>query len=179
MSYSDLNAIIAQKDVADSAAEIHGIAVAMLCLHKNTPAHDWINEAFSETLGLLKEDKVALNHLFEQIKMSMVSNEFVFDLYLPDLDKATALTSHCTALVQWCQGFLFGMGQVQTNNQWSSAVDEILKDMIELTKLDVEIPEDNAEEASGDLVEIQQYLCAVVMLIYSELHLAVENNRVH
>ena len=38
MSYSDLNSIVLQKDAADSAAEVHGIAVAMLCLDKNTLA---------------------------------------------------------------------------------------------------------------------------------------------
>ncbi len=34
MSYSDLNSIVLQKDAADSAAEVHGIAVAMLCMDK-------------------------------------------------------------------------------------------------------------------------------------------------
>ncbi len=139
MSYSDLNSIVLQKDAADSAAEVHGIAVAMLCLDKNTLAGDWIREAFTEEPILLEEDKVELNNLFGQTKDLMASDEFVFDLFLPDEDEA--LPMRCLALVQWCQGFLFGMGRVQTSSQWPGEVDEILQDIIEFTKLDAEIDE--------------------------------------
>lgn len=177
MSYSDLNSIILQKDAADSVAEMHGIAVAMLCLNKNTEANDWINEAFSEDSSLLQEDKVELNNLFEQTKELMESDEFVFDLFLPDEDEALAL--RCTALMQWCQGFLFGMGRAQTTSKWSSDVNEVLKDIIEFTKLDVEIAEDDAEVAENDLVEIQEYLRAATMLILSELNPAIENSTAH
>ena len=177
MSYSDLNSIVLQKDAADSAAEVHGIAVAMLCLDKNTLASDWIREAFTDEPILLEEDKVELNNLFGQTKDLMASDEFVFDLFLPDEDEA--LTLRCTALTQWCQGFLFGMGRVQTSSQWPSEVEEILQDMIEFTKLDAEIDENHAEEAENDLVEIQEYLRAAVMLIRSELNPAVENSTVH
>ena len=177
MSYSDLNSIILQKDAADSAAEVHGIAVAMLCLNKDTEASDWINEAFSEGSSLLQEDKVGLNDLFDQTKELMESDEFVFDLFLPDDDETLAL--RCTALKQWCQGFLFGMGRVQTSSDWPGDVDEVLKDIIEFTKLDAEMAEDDAEEAENDLMEIQEYLRAAVMLIRSELNPAVQNSTVH
>ena len=177
MSYSDLNSIILQKDAADSAAEVHGIAVAMLCLNKNAEVSDWINEAFSEGSGLLQEDKVELNNLFEQTKELMESDEFVFDLFLPDEDEALAL--RCTALMQWCQGFLFGMGRVQTSSEWPEDVDEVLKDIIEFTKLDADMEDDDAEEAENDLVEIQEYLRAAVMLIRSDLNPALENGTVH
>ncbi len=177
MSYSDLNSIILQKDAADSAAEVHGIAVAMLCLNKNTEASDWINEAFAEGPSLLQEDKVELNDLFEQTKELMESDEFVFDLLLPDEDEVLAL--RCTALMQWCQGFLFGMGRVQTSSEWPGDVDEVLKDIIEFTKLDFDLEEEDIEEAENNLVEIQEYLRAAVMLIRSELNPAVEHSTVH
>lgn len=177
MSYSDLNSIILQKDVADSAAEIHGIAVAMLCLNANTESGDWINEAFSEELAMLEEDKIELLGLFEQTRELMQSDEFVFDLFLPDEDEAVAL--RCVALTQWCQGFLFGMGRVQTNSEWPGEVDEILKDIIEFTKLEVDIEEGGAEQAENDLTEIQEYLRAAVMLISSELNPTLDNSTVH
>jgi len=177
MSYSDLNSIILQKDAADSAAEVHGIAVAMLCLNKNTEASDWINEAFSEGPGLLQEDKVDLNDLFEQTKELMESEEFVFDLFLPADDEAVDV--RCIALMQWCQGFLFGMGRVQTTSEWPAEVDEVLKDIIEFTKLDADIDEDDVEETENDLTEIQEYLRAAVMLIRSELNPAVESSTLH
>jgi len=84
-----------------------------------------------------------------------------------------------TALIQWCQGFLFGMGRVQTTSEWPGEIDEILKDIIEFTKLDPDIDEDDAEQAENDLTEIQEYLRAAVMLIRSELNPAQDNNTVH
>jgi uncharacterized protein YgfB (UPF0149 family) len=77
MSYSDLNSIVLQKDAADSAAEVHGIAVAMLCLDKNTQASDWIHEAFADDQTLLQDDKVEFNNLFGQTRDLMASDEFV------------------------------------------------------------------------------------------------------
>ncbi|OQK16637.1 hypothetical protein AU255_01660 [Methyloprofundus sedimenti] len=177
MSYSDLNSIILQKDAADSAAEVHGIAVAMLCLNKNTEASDWINEAFSEGPSILQDDKVDLNDLFEQTKELMESDEFVFDLFLPAEDETVAL--RCTALMQWCQGFLFGMGRVQSNSEWPGEVDEVLKDIIEFTKLDTDIDEDDIEETENAFVEIQEYLRAAVMLIRSELNPVIEKSVLH
>lgn len=177
MSYSDLNSIILQKDAADSAAEVHGIAVAMLCLNKNSEASDWITEAFSEQDTLIREEKLEFISLFEHTKALMESDEFVFDLYLPEEDTALMLKS--TALIQWCQGFLFGMGRVQTTSEWPGEIDEILKDIIEFTKLDPDIDEDDAEQAENDLTEIQEYLRAAVMLIRSELNPAQDNNTVH
>lgn len=174
MSYSDLNSIILQKDAADSAAEVHGIAVAMLCLNKAAEASDWVNEAFSEGSGLPQDDKEEMVRLFEQTKELMDSDEFVFDLLLPDENEVLSL--RCAALMQWCQGFLFGMGRVQTSSEWP---DEVLKDIIEITKMDAEIDEDHAEEAENDLVEIQEYLRAAVMLIRGELNPAIENSTVH
>lgn len=177
MSYSDLNSIILQKDAADSAAEVHGIAVAMLCLNKAAEASDWVNEAFSEGSGLPQDDKEEMVRLFEQTKELMDSDEFVFDLLLPDENEVLSL--RCAALMQWCQGFLFGMGRVQTSSEWPDEVDEVLKDIIEITKMDAEIDEDHAEEAENDLVEIQEYLRAAVMLIRGELNPAIENSTVH
>lgn len=177
MSYSDLNSIILQKDAADSAAEVHGIAVAMLCLNANTEAGDWLTEAFSEDVAILQEEKLELVNLFDQTQALMQSDEFVFDLFLPDEDEAVAL--RCGALVQWCQGFLFGMGRVQTSSEWPGEVDEILKDIIEFTKLDANIEDDDAEQAENDLSEIQEYLRAAVMLISSELNPEVKNSTVH
>jgi len=177
MSYSSVNSIILQKDAADSAAEVHGIAVAMLCLNKDTEASDWIIEAFSEEIALLQEDKLELINIFEQTRDLMESDEFVFDLFLPDEDETLSL--RCAALMQWCQGFLFGMGRVQTSSEWPGDVDEVLKDIIEFTKLDVDIEEDDAGDAENDLVEIQEYLRAAIMLIRSELNPAVESSTMH
>lgn len=181
MSYSVVNSIILQKEAADSAAEVHGVAVAMLCLEPKLEAGTWLAEAIAKEADLLEDDKLVLINLFEQSKSLLESDEFVFDLFLPEEDEP--LQSRCAALAQWCQGFLFGMGRIQTDSQWPGDVGEILKDIVEFTKLDADVDDDSddddKEEAENALIEIQEYLRASVMLIRSELHDATISDTVH
>lgn len=176
MSYSVVNSIILQKEAADSAAELHGIAVAMLCLDPKTEVGTWLSEAISREADLLEEDKMLLINLFDQSKELMESDEFLFDLFLPDDEEAVAY--RCLALVQWCQGFLFGLGRIETSTKWPADVEEVLKDIVEFTKLDTDIDSDD-EEAESSLMEIQEYIRAAVMLIRSELNDVNTSNRVH
>jgi len=166
MSYSEVNSTILQRDAAESAAEVHGIATAMLCLNPSTDANAWMTEAFFDDAHLLEEDKYTLINLFDETKELMESEEFLFDLFLPDED--SALSVRCTALVQWCRGFLFGLGQAK-DRSWSQDAQEILKDIVEFTKLDTDL-EGEDDEAENSLIEIQEYLRASTMLIRSELN---------
>ena len=176
MSYSVVNLIILQKEAADSAAEVHGVAVAMLCLDPKTEVGTWLSEAISKEADLLEEDKLLLINLFEQSKELMESDEFIFDLFLPDEQESA--NSRCLALIQWCQGFLFGMGRIETSSEWPRDVGEILKDIVEFTKLDTDSDTDD-EEAEGAIMEIQEYLRASVMLIRSELNDVDADDTVH
>jgi len=166
MSYSFVNSTILQKQAAESAAEVHGIAVALLCLDSNADANTWMDEVFAEDEGLLEDDKLMMMTIFEQTKERMESDQFVFELFLPDEEEP--LDSRCTAIVQWCQGFLFGLGRADKNTDWPDEVAEILKDIVEFTKLDTEVDDDD-DDAENALVEIQEYLRAAVMLIRSEI----------
>ena len=176
MSYSDVNSTILQKEAADSAAEVHGIAVAMLCLDPKTEVGTWLSEAFAQEADLLEEDKFLLINLFDQSKELMESDEFIFDLFLPD--EQEPVSHRCLALVQWCQGFLFGMGRIETSTPWPADVEEILKDVVEFTKLDTDLDNDD-EEAESSLMEIQEYVRAAVMLIRSELNDVDTGDTVH
>ena len=167
MSYSEVNSIILQRDAAESAAEVHGIATAMLCLDPATDASSWMAEAFFEDAHLLEDDKYALINLFDETKELLAGDEFLFDLYLPD-EEESSLAVRCMALVQWCRGFLFGLGRASNSQQWSSDAQDIIKDVVEFTKLDADIEEEDNEMESS-LVEIQEYLRASTMLIRSEL----------
>jgi uncharacterized protein len=74
------------------------------------------------------------------------------------------------ALSDWCQGFLWGIGHAQnTSAQWSKEMGGILKDMVEFTKLDTEIEEDNDEDEEA-LIQIHEYLRAAVLIIRDELN---------
>ena len=93
------------------------------------------------------EERDVLLELFEQTGKLLNSEEFAFDLLLPD--DADPLEIRAEALRSWCLGFLFGIGYANPGSDWPGNTGEILKDIVEITKLEMtdhgKPPEANAD----------------------------------
>jgi len=164
MTYQVINSIFERMDAAMCAAEAHGMAAGMLCLNARAESARWLNEMFPDAAPLLDEDKTLLLRLFEQTRDLLASDEFEFDLFLPE-DEAL-LGERIEALSSWCQGFLFGVGSSYSESVWPGDVGEILKDIMELTKLDAEA---EGEEDESAFMEITEYLRSAALLLRDEL----------
>ena len=169
MAYATITAIFQKYDSDLTAAEAHGLATGMLCLANKTEAAVWLAELFEQNITLLDEDKTILVALFEQTQklLSEEENMYRFDLFLPGDDEP--LSFQMAALCSWCDGFLFGVGHNNSSSSWPKEIAEIMKDIIEFTKLDTDVDEDMDEEEKNDyetaLMEIQEYLRAAVNMI--------------
>ncbi|MCK5728614.1 MAG: UPF0149 family protein [Methylococcales bacterium] len=166
MSYQILNDIFQNYKADSSVAEAHGIATAMLCTNNKGESFEWLNTIFDENTQINAEDRGLLVNLFEQTRSLLDPDDsmFEFDLFLPDEND---LPSQIDALIMWCQGFLWGMGCAQKQADWQDQTKEILRDMIEFTKLEsaVENEDDDAENA---FMEIHEYLRSAVLIIRDE-----------
>lgn len=166
MAYQVINAVLERMDADFGAAEAHGTAAGMLCINARAESADWLNELFQDAAPLPDEDRTLLLRLFEQTRDLLGSDEFDFDLFLPD-DEAL-LGERLEALSSWCQGFLFGVGSSYSEPVWPGDVGEILKDILEFTKLDAEA-EGGGEEDERAFMEITEYLRSAVLLLRDEL----------
>jgi hypothetical protein len=164
MAYKACNAIIVQSDVDLSAAEAHGMATGMLCVNDQADSATWLAELFHNASPVLDGDKNVLVRLFEETRRLLSSDEFEFDLFLPEED--VLLSEQVEALIGWCRGFLFGVGSGASTSSWPKEVREILKDIAEFTKLDVNA---EGEEDERALAEITEYLRSAVLLLRDEL----------
>jgi len=164
MAYQVINSIFERMDADVCAAEAHGMATGMLCIKPQAESADWLNELFQDASPLLDEDRTLLLRLFEQTKDLLDNDEFEFDLFLPDDE--TLIGERIEALSRWCQGFLFGIGTSYSESVWPGDVGEILKDMMEFTKLDAEA---EGEEDEAAFMEITEYLRSAVLLLRDEL----------
>lgn len=177
MLYQDINQIIAKIDTDYSAAESHGMATGMLCVNSHTELGFWLGELSQEVSTLNDADKAMLQDFFEQTRSLLASEEYEFDLLLPEED--TNLSEQIEALRQWCQGFLFGLGTTSSasvmSTTWTDEAREAVKDIAEFTKLDNDA---EGEEAENDFMEITEYLRAAVIFLRTELS-AVANQTVH
>lgn len=164
MTYQIINRICVQSDAAYSAAEAHGIATGMLCINEHTASDSWLTELFQNTILLSEDEKWMLIRLFEETSQSLSSSQFEFELFLPEDD--TLLTEQVAALKNWCQGFLYGVGAVCPDLNWTKDAREILKDISEFTKLDTDA---EGEEDEAAFIEITEYLKSAVLLLREEL----------
>lgn len=167
MAYQEINEVFQQYDSETRAAEAHGIATAMLCVDARANVNTWLDQLFDDEVDLLEEDKAALLTLFERTRLLLNPDEteFKFDLLFPDNDD---LQEHVIALSDWCQGFLWGIGYSHSAADWSGETNGILKDMVEITKLDQDVDQDNDEDEEA-FIQLHEYLRAAVLIIRDEL----------
>ena len=181
MVYQTIDNILKEIGAEMTAAEAHGIATGMLCVDATTTAEHWLSELFSGT-SPDEDSAVLLTGLFEQTGELLTSDEYRFDLLLPDDDDD--MEQQVEALRSWCQGFLFGVGYAQAADKaveggafarrsvsdWPGETGEILKDIVEFTKMALTGDSPIDEEEAAAFVEINEYLRVAVFLIRSEFN---------
>ncbi|GAB6140686.1 UPF0149 family protein [Methylosoma difficile] len=165
MAYQTINSILQQAQPELSAAEAHGMATGLLCVNDHTTSNYWLTELLNETQPDDIEGITLLNNLFEESRRLLNSEDFDFELFLPDDE--SALSEQVIALKNWCQGFLLGIGSAHLAKECSPEAREVLKDITEFTKLDTDA--EGAEDESA-FVEVSEYLRAAVMLLKYEFY---------
>lgn len=169
MAYQTINKIFQKNETDLTSAEAHGLATGMLCIENSTEVTSWISQLLEDDTALLEEDKTILMALFEQTRNLLGGEEdsFRFDLFLPGDD--VSLAEQLEAIRSWCEGFLFGVGYSSSEATWPGEVGEVIKDVVEFTKLDSEVDEEmeqeEIDELEGALIEIQEYLRVAVMTV--------------
>ncbi len=160
--YQTVNSILEKYHADMGAAEAHGMVAGMLCVEIKADAANWLNELFPDAYTVLDEDKTLLLELFERTRelMDPEIEEFGFDLLLPDDEEP--LSEQVEGLRCWCQGFLFGVGYAQSGADWPGDSAEVMRDMIELTKIDSDV---EGEEDENALLEIHEYVRAAVLTV--------------
>ncbi len=166
MLYQDINTIVVKTNSELSAAEAQGMAAGMLCVKSGTQTEFWLQEILQDDHKATEDDIALLANLFAETRSLLCSDEFEFDLLLPDED--CSFSEQVDALGQWCQGFLYGLGSATTTSSWSEEVREIVKDIAECTKLEVG---EEDEDAENDIMEITEYLRAAVIFLRTELNI--------
>lgn len=179
MTYQIINDILKDEGSDLTAAEAHGIATGILCVDSGAAEEQWILDIFEGDFPVENKKRV-LTALFNQTRTLLSNEEYAFDLFLPDDEKA--LAERVESLREWCQGFLYGVGYASspkeiegsestkaTGSDWPGEIGEILKDVVEFTKLNSHDDIGHSEEIEAAYTEINEYLRVAVLLIRNEL----------
>jgi len=148
------------------ASDLHGSLTGYLCAGGNASADEWPAALELEPDGIrLRHD--ALRQLYRDCRAQLDDPDLGFEPLLPSLD--APVERRADALVEWCRGFLGGVGLSGSVSQQMLTADanEVLADLgrIAATRFDVE--EDDEDESA--LSEVLEFVRVGVLLLHAEL----------
>lgn len=167
-SYAALNTLLTNLGHEDEAAGYHGALCGALCVQ---PAGE------IDLMMLIEADDPAepdtdARRLLMQIRddalVSLQNDESGFTPLLPEDD--AELEQRITALVAWCEGFLFGLASRSKFNlqQCSDEAKEIISDFAEFTRASLDDGDDSELEETA-YAELVEYIRVGAQLVYMEL----------
>lgn len=166
-TFDDLQRALVQSRALTDAAEAHGTLVGSLCATRCTLS-DWLAEILPDGRadGLAAE---GLRAVFESTADALVQGALGFQPLLPADD--APIGDRTSALGEWCQGFLYGLGAgvaLPDPATLQGEAGEVLRDMTEITHVDVD-PADDAESNEAAYAELVEFVRVGVQLLYEHL----------
>lgn len=169
MNFDEVNDALFVAGLVASPAELHGLLCGVICGGQNLErAH------LCRLAGLLLDaepDEIeplgdTLVMLYEQAVGQIRNGGFVFHPLLPADD--TAIDQRIVALGEWCQGYLFGLGQSGLDRDAGLAAEiaEVLRDMAAISQVGID---DGADDDEMSYMELVEYVRVAVLLVAAEL----------
>ena len=173
-----LDNILQNSNFPLNAAECHGLATGIICVTDDT------NSAFTALFDLFPSDEInhpameeaksTLEILCEITKSQLSDTNFAFQLLLPNDECSLAVRS--TAVSQWCQSFISGLGEggVKFESDYAQELQEIISDLIAIGQVDTQEITDTEEEVVA-FTELVEYVRVAAITIYTDLLLENKN----
>ena len=169
MKFDDISNALLAADLPVSPAEIHGLLCGCICGGRTLQLHD-LNELVCKLLDGVAEEvepiEALLGELYQHSVGQVRNGGFVFQPVLPDDD--AALDERVMALGEWCQGFLFGLGQSGLSNetQLTTEIADVLRDLAAVAQVGLN---ETAEDDEVSYTELVEYVRVAVLLVAAEL----------
>ena len=195
MDFSEIDTVLERLGVIYAASESHGVLCGLLCVKGFISYDDWKqllhDEQKSQAIwpdeGLEQDDNSAtddhkvtiteddwglLQDLYEETLRQLSDDNYGFYLLLPNDEQPLRLRTQ--ALVEWCEGFLFGLGagEIKDFAQLPDDVNEISHDLAEISRAYHEDETTEADEVA--FAELVEYVRVGVLVVYEALQLTRE-----
>lgn len=167
LDYSHIQQALATAHALAEAAEAHGTLAGCLCASVGYRFEDWLAEILPDGRAG-PETTQSLRELYETTTGSLGAREMRFAPLLPrDVESIDARAS---ALGQWCQGFLYGLGTspLTDASQLPGDIGEVVRDFSEITRVAVDDAE-SIESNEGAYAELVEFVRVGVQLVFDEL----------
>ncbi|HPE60923.1 MAG: UPF0149 family protein [Thiothrix sp.] len=157
-------------DAGFSAAEVHGMATAVLVHDRDHPPQQWLGRVLKgDPMDYhWQETSEMLLALYRQITDQLNGGSMAFDLLLPP--EQQGLAERVQGLQQWCQGFAYGIALSGLSSLESLPADsrEWVQDVIRIGAAG-ELGTDNEDESETALMELEEFLRVGVLMMNEEV----------
>ncbi len=167
LDYREYERLLADSRALTDVPEAHGTLAGALCAAADYGFDDWMSEIYPEGRPT-DAARPQLLALFEGTRHALALGQMQFAALLPGDD--APIGDRASALGQWCQGFLYGLGSrpLPDADALPEQVGEIVRDLTSITQVGVD---DSESEESNELayLELVEFVRVGAQLLFEEL----------
>ena len=167
VTHAELGEMLARLHLGVGASDLHGSLTGYICAGGSAGAQGWLQALELETDPGVDLPQATLARLYEDCAAWFSDPELRFEPLLPELD--STLDARAEALVEWCRGFLGGLGLagISARRGLSTDAQEILHDLGTIAGSRFEYAD--ADEDEGALAEVIEFIRVGALLLHAEL----------
>ena len=169
ITHTQLGELLASLRLGVDPSDLHGSLTGYLCAGGKADARDWLAALRLEidAAAAAAAGSTPLQQLFMECSAWLDDPDMRFEPLLPAAD--TPVDVRADALVEWCRGFLGGIGLAGAADASSLSPDcaEILRDFSTIAASHFEYSD--SEEDEGALAEVIEFIRVGVLLLHNEL----------
>jgi uncharacterized protein YgfB (UPF0149 family) len=166
LTHAELARALETLHLGMGASDLHGSLTGYLCAGGSAGADEWpaALELEPDAKTILQHE--ALSRLYGDCRAQLDDPDLGFEPLLPADD--VPVEQRADALVEWCRGFLGGVGLSGSATGFLSAdANEVLADLGRIAASHFDY--DNAEEDETALSEVLEFVRVGVLLLHTEL----------
>jgi hypothetical protein len=170
ITHAQLGEMLANLHLGVGASDLHGSLTGYVCGGGSAGARGWLAALELQTDPEIDLPHAAFARLYEDCAAWFVDPELGFEPLLPDAD--SSMDARGDALVEWCRGFLGGLGLAGVSSRQGLSADagEILQDFGTIAASRFEYAD--SEEDESALAEVIEFIRVGVLLLHAELTVA-------
>lgn len=167
ITHRELDATLDRLRVGVGASDLHGSLMGYLCGGGKADANAWVDALQLDTVTDGWQEDAMFPALYRQCRGQLEDTNLGFEPMLPD--DAVPLAKRAEAMVEWCRGFLGGVGLSgagSVNGPLSDEAAEIMRDFATIAGSSFDYDDDDGDETA--LTEVLEFVRVGVLLLHSE-----------
>lgn len=167
ITHRELDLTLDRLRVGTGASDLHGSLTGYLCGGGKAGASEWVDALELDTVADGWQEDAMFPALYRQCREQLEDSDMGFEPMLPD--ESVPLAKRAEALVEWCRGFLGGVGLSgagSVNGPFTDEAAEIMRDFATIAGSQFDYGDDDEDETA--LTEVLEFVRVGVLLLHGE-----------